>query len=320
MISQRAVDAIESSNTDELLRIIDEHCAAKAWADLTELRSGCEDGVARGKQLWGVVEHIRYRLALEAPGEYAGRVVSEGRARFTLGPLPEVAASRHTWAELEPYLDSGPARRTTAAERVVAGETVSEPIDELPSTLVGWEPRYQPPVYKADRLEAPSPKRPQLEEAGAPAPGITRIDDADSEEALADLVRPWLDESNGRCQTATVTGTPYEAVSALGLSQPRLGQMAPEMALAWMQWAGASGGAHGRRRGGAAGRYLTWWAMACLADLDWPVQPADLGKAISEMRFWWFDDGSPDTGWILRIAIEHGSVGLSWALSAVDTD
>ena len=32
------------------------------------------------------------------------------------------------------------------------------------------------------------------------------------------------------------------------------------------------------------------------------------------------DDGSPDTGWVLRLAITDPHAGLSWAVSAADSD
>jgi hypothetical protein len=43
-----------------------------------------------------------------------------------------------------------------------------------------------------------------------------------------------------------------------------------------------------------------------------------MGRAISGLRFYWFDDGSPGTGWALRLAIEDDSTGLAWAVAAVD--
>ena len=48
-------------------------------------------------------------------------------------------------------------------------------------------------------------------------------------------------------------------------------------ALAWLAWAGASGGAHGRRRGAALGRFGALWVLAAVLDLtdEWPV-PLDV--------------------------------------------
>lgn len=317
MIGQRAIDAIEASDTDELLRVIDGYCTNRAWDELVELRQRCREAVTRGKQLWGVEEHIRYRLALEAPGSYAGPVVTEGAARFALGPLAEVAASTKTWAELAPHLGPGPERSTVAAERVVRGEEGIGPIPDLPDRLMPWEPSYPLATYKADKVEAPSPKPPVPVEVALP-PSARRVDDPMSEGALADLVQPWTDQSNGRCETATVEGDALEAVRALGLSRARMTEMEPDHAIAWMAWAGASGGAHGRRRGAAAGRFGAWWAIATLCDLDWPVAMTDIADAVSKLRWFWFDDGSPGTGWELRLAIEHPRAGLAWVVAAID--
>lgn len=318
MISQRAIDAIESTDTDDLLRVVDGYCSGKEWDTLIELRRRCREAVGRGKQLWGVEEHIRYRLALEAPGSIAGPVVSEGDARFTLGPLPEVAASTKTWTEMEPHLGPGPARHTLAAERVVRGEEVDSDIPDLPPRLMRWEPDYPLATYKADRVEAPSPTPPRLSDVVLPD-GADLISDPHSEGALADLVEPWTDQSNGRCQTVTVHGDGLSAIRALGLTRARTAPLDTGEALRWMGWAGASGGAHGRRRGAAAGRYLAWWTMATLADLDWPIDPDQAGTVATRLRFYWFDDGSPETGWILRLAVEDPEERIAWALSATDS-
>jgi hypothetical protein len=317
VIEARAIEAIKASDTDELLRVVDGYCATRAWDDLVELRSRCREAVGRGKQLWGVEEHIRYRLALEAPAAWAGPVVSEGQARFALGPLPEVAASTKTWAEMAPHLREGPERETFAAERVVRGDEDTDPIPDLPHRLQPWEPRYPVATYKAHKVETPSP--PPFDPGPAELPSEAhRIDDPTSEGALADLVLPWTDESNGRCETATVEGDSAAAIRGLGLTRARLVEIKAEEALAWMAWAGASGGAHGRRRGAAAGRYGAWWVVASLGDLDWPPNPDEVGAVVGRLRWFWFDDGSPGTGWQLRLAIEDPQTGLAWAMSAVD--
>ena len=91
-------------------------------------------------------------------------------------------------------------------------------------------------------------------------------------------------------------------------------------ALARMAWAGASGGAHGRRRGMAAGRFAAWWALAALTDLvdDWPVEAGELGAAAGELRWWLWDAGEPDLGWSLRVAVDDPAHGVAWAVSATD--
>jgi hypothetical protein len=317
VISQRAIDAIEVSDTDELLRVVDGLCENAEWDRLVELKDRCREAVGRGKQLWGVEEHIRYRITLEAPGPWAGAAVSEGVARFSLGPLPEVAASTKTWSELDEHLENGPWRTVTAAERVVRGESGTDPIADLPNHLVDWEPEYPLATYKSDKVDAPSPQPPAVEAIELPGEFVT-IDDPQSEGALFDLIQPWVNESNGRYEASAVEGTARHAIRALGLTRARLGKLSGGDALRWMAWAGASGGAHGRRRGAAAGRYGAWWAVATLCDLEWPPHPDELGRALEDLEFYWFDDGSPGTGWALRLAIDDADSGLAWAISAVD--
>jgi hypothetical protein len=317
VIGPRALEAIEASDTDELLRVVDGNCASRNWDDLIELRHRCAEAVARGKQVWGVEEHIRYRLALEAPASIAGPVVAEGQSRFALGPLPEVAASTKTWSELEPHLPPGPERDTVAAERVVRGEQVDAAIPDLPSSLGSWEPSYPVATYKKDKVEAPSPALPATSPVALPD-AFTSIEDSQSTAALGDLVEPWTDQSSGRSQTAAVEGDHLAAIAALGLPAARVARLTTVEAMAWIGWAAASGGAHGRRRGAAAGRYLAWWAVASLADLDWPADPEAVAGAAGEMAWHWFDDGSPDTGWVLRLAVSSPDLGISWAISATD--
>ena len=319
LIPAQALEAIEASDVDGLLRTVDGMCKSRSWPDLTELRHRCREAVGRGKQVWGVEEHIRYRLALEAPAELAGPVVSEGQARFALGPLAEVAASTKTWAEMEPHLEDGPERMTFAAERAVRGEPVDLASLELPGALLPWEPTYPVATYHKDRVEALSPPVPATIDAELPS-AFEPIDDLPSESALGDLVLPWTDQSNGRCQTAAVEGGRLDAIRALGASQAATGELTSGLALSWMAWAGASGGAHGRRRGAAAGRYLAWWVTSVLADLDWPAAPQAVGEAAARFRWVWFDDGSPGTGWSLRLAIEDPEEGVAWAVSAIDSE
>jgi hypothetical protein len=311
----RTVSAIEASDTDELIRIVDGHCKARDWDALVALRGRCQEAVTRGKQLWGVDEHVRYRLALEAPAKWAGPVVSEGRTRFTPGPLPEVAASTKSWAEMASFLEPGPERMTFAAERIVRGDNPSEP-GSLPG-LQEWEPEYPLATYKADKVETPRPKLPTGATAALPDE-VTVIDDPESEAALTDLIEPWIDQSNGRCQTVSVEGGALEAIAALGLPSAGIIPLDTTTALAHMAWAAASGGAHGQRRGAAAGRYLAWWVVAAISDLDWPAPPEEIEKAASRIRWYWFDDSSPTGGWELRLALEDPEMNLGWAISAND--
>jgi hypothetical protein len=87
-----------------------------------------------------------------------------------------------------------------------------------------------------------------------------------------------------------------------------------------MAWAAASGGAHGRRPGAAAGRFGAWWAVAALAGLldDWPVAPDRLGAAVGDLQWFAWDAEEPATGWRLQIAVEDPVRGRAWAIAAGD--
>ncbi len=320
-VPPRALEAIEASDHDELLRVVDGLCAARDWDTLVELRVRCQEAVTRGKQVWAIDEHIRYRLALEAPGRWAGPVVTEGPARFTLGPLTEVVAQHHTWAELDPYLEPSPERAAVAHERVIRGDDltgadVDPGVFELPLRLEAWEPRYPLAEYQADRAEFPPPELPALHRLELPSTG-TAAENDEAAEALADLVRVWVEESNGRVTVATAEGSAEEAIRVLGVPRAWGAGLRPADAFALMAWAAASGGAHGRRRGMAAGRYGAWWTATELVGLDWPPDPEELGSTVDELRWLVWSDGH-QVGWTLRLAVEDPVHGLAWAVAADD--
>ena len=87
-----------------------------------------------------------------------------------------------------------------------------------------------------------------------------------------------------------------------------------------MAWTGASGGAHGRRRGAPVGRALALWALAALAGLDedWPVELDELGEAGGELRWFLWDPGDQVGGWHFHLAVVDPIEELAWAVSAVD--
>src|SRR5947207_15854557 len=82
--------------------------ARRDWNGLVALRDRARSAHERGKQQWPAAAHAEYRLALEAPGSYAGAVIVEGAGRFALGPLAEVAAATHKWSELDGHVPPGP--------------------------------------------------------------------------------------------------------------------------------------------------------------------------------------------------------------------
>ena len=321
------VDAIEGNDPAKLLRIVDGMCTARDWDDLVDLAARCRQAVDRGKQLWGVAYHVDYRLALEAPGSFAAAVAATGGGGFTLGPLTEVAAFSHTWEQLDEHLPEGTARTLIAHERVVHGEDLSDAagIDarlmDLPLNLADWEPRYATAAYRSDRANHPTPPSPDLRGVTLPTPTAI-LQHPDETDALLALTETWVTESNGRSEAVTVDGTAEEAVAALGPRNIRIGEIDLGGALAWMAWAAASGGAHGKRPGAAAGRFAARWTLAALTDLLEPFPPdeQELGEAGASLKWYIWDDLAPSTGWVLRLAAEDPEHGLAWAMTATDAE
>src|SRR5581483_2489822 len=125
MSTSANAELVELGDLDELVRHVGRLCAAKDWDGLLDLRARCHRAFERGKQLWPAASLAEYRLALEAPGPWAGVIVAEAVGHFALGPLAEVAASTHTWSELAPHAGSGPPAAMAAHERVVRGEDLT---------------------------------------------------------------------------------------------------------------------------------------------------------------------------------------------------
>lgn len=326
---------IAGGDLDDLLRHADRLCTESDWDGLVELRDRCRQAHERGQQLWPVSNHVEYRLALEAPGRWAAGVLRPGAGRFALGPLSEVAASTHRWDELAPHLPVTPEASFVAHERVVRGEDLSadprvDPgVLELPLRLEEWEPDYPVAVYRPH--EARFPERPATPLGTLPtvalAPVGPTVDDPEPCRALVELATAWVAESNGRVTTAAVDGDHADAVAALGdgeggsgVGAARLARIPFDEALATMAWTGASGGAHGLRRGMATGRFGAWWAVGALSGLldRWPPAPEDLGEAGARLRWYRWEPERPTSGWTLRLAVEHPDRGRAWSVEATD--
>ncbi len=325
MDADRLDEAIRQGDLDELLRVIDRCCEDRDWESLAELEARCERAHESGRQLWPAASHAAYRLALEAPPPFAASVLREGTGRFAPGPLPEVAAQSHTWTELAPHVAAGPDAVLAAHERVVRGEDVSTApprgpaVIELPLALASWEPEYALAQYDAHRAEFPSPALPRLAPVDLPTT-VTRTAPDDGVAALLDVTRTWTQDSNGTGVAIAVDGAALAAIAALGVPDARAAPIESADAFALLAWAGASGGAHGRRRGGAAGRFSAWWSAAALLGLldVWPPDPAVLGDALDDLRWFAWDAGEPATGWQLHLAVEHARSGRAWAVAATD--
>jgi hypothetical protein len=323
-VADRVAEAVERGDLDELTRLIDARCESRQWDALVELRARCLKAVERGKQLWPAAHHAEYRLALEAPGPWAAAMLVEGAGRFTLGPLSEVAASTHTWAELGPHAPAGPVAALAAHERVVRGEDLRDVVPamptvlELPYALEPWEPSYAVATYRSHTADFPSPAVPALQEARVAAARV--VDDRGSTDALLALVTAWTASSNGRAEARAVRGDAAGAIGALGVRRARVGELTVAGAFAHMAWAAASGGAYGRRRGAATGRFDAWLTGATLAGLaePWPPNGAALGAALAALRWYAWDAAEPMTGWSLHLAVEDPARGLAWAIAATD--
>jgi hypothetical protein len=319
-------ELIELGDIDELLREVDRLCERRSWAELLRLRDLCRAATQRGKQLWGVAGHAEYRLALEAPAEFAAPMVEAEPGRFVLGPLTEVVASTHTWAELAPHLPLGPMRTSTAYERVMRGENLrsdevaaSEIDFGLPLALQPWEPAFAPAEYRSHELRAPMPdfKAPEWVEIRRDIQPAGEIEDP-ATDALARLVSHWVAGSNGEVEVIAVDGGLDGALSHLEIAAA--GRLDAGDALAWMGWAAASGGAHAFRPGAAAGRAKTWWALANLAQVagEWPYPADELGAYAGEVEWWTWPQNDMSKGWSLRLAIVDPASDATFIIDASD--
>jgi hypothetical protein len=317
-------DLIEGSDLAGLTRYVDGVCASREWDRLTVVVDRCNEAVERGKQVWAIAQYAEYRMALDAPGEMAGSVMSDGRGRFALGPLWEVAASTHTWDDLSQHVTVPTVRAMIAHERSIRGESVGpESIDprvlEIPVEIQSWEPAYPVADYQSDRATFPDDifdlpmKWIDLPEA------IERDDDDGVTHSLLELVGPWWEDSLGHAETVTVDGSIEEGIRALGPHRVRATDVDLSTALEAMVWAGASGGAHGRRRGTPRGRAAAWWViLEILGYDDVPDDLEQLGQEAAELRWVLWDPGDRVGGWNLHIGIEDPTDGIAWVLSAVD--
>jgi hypothetical protein len=319
-------DLIEASDLDELVRFVDGVCTARDWDGLVEVRDRCREAVTRGKQLWGVAIFAEYRMARDAPAELAGSVVVDAAGRTGLGPLWEVAASTHSLEDLAPHVSSHRQRVLVAHERLLRGEAAPQEYDDrsvvdVPLQLAPWEPTYPVAVYRSDRADFPEMDLPEPEWTELGSGGVP-FDDEESCDALTELVKPWVEESNGRAEAVAVEGTAESAIRAMGPHRVRIVRITGTEALAMMTWAAASGGGYGRRRGSVIGRLLAWRTVAVLAGLETSdaglMTEAAVGGALEGLEFWRWDPADQVGGWGFHLAAALPAENLAWAVSAVD--
>ena len=320
----RLHELVEAADLNALLRAIDGMVADRDWDGLVELADACEAALERGKQLWPIAAHVDYRLALEAPADYAADALDSDAGRFALGPLTEVAASTHGWAELVPHIGSSQAAAYIAQERVLRGENLDgderahADVMGLPLALQDFEPTYALATYHSSHVEVAEPWEPRAPLRDVPIAPAPVVDDSELESLLLDLVTPWVSESNGAARVAVVDGDAVGAMSCLTYGSLLVGELEPAEAMQRIAWAAASGGAHGRRRGAAFGRFMAFYVVATLGDLGWPATPEAIGEAASRLRWYRWDEGTPEKGWILRLAVEDPNEDWSAAIGATD--
>lgn len=315
---------IEGSDLAGLVRAVDGICSRRDWSELVDLRDRCDEAVERGKQVWAISQFAEYRLALESPADIAATVMTDGRGRFALGPLWEVASASHSWAELEPHLDVPTIRALVAHERSIHGDSVGDhevdpTILEIPVALEAWEPTYSVAKYTPDRATFPDDIfdiEMTWTDLGEP---MEQQADDEVTDVLLDLVKPWWEDSQGKAEVVTVDGTIEDAIRVLGPHRVRLADVSLQTALEAMAWAGASGGGHGRRRGTPIGRSGAWWVLLELLGYDEvPDDTSGLGAEAADLRWVLWDPGDRVGGWNLHLGIEDPQDGVAWVLSAVD--
>jgi len=313
---------IDHGDIDGLVRLVDDYCSSRNWAQLLALRNACKAATQTGRQLWPVSTLAEYRLALLAPAETAAQVLGEDAGRFTIGPLTEVVAQHHQFVDIEPHLPHDPRTSFVAYECAIRGQYIDNEESlfealEIPFTIGEWEPQYALADYRDNGAQFPSPELPSTSSMFAATPQGNLVADDASETAFRQLVEPWTSSSNGSVTMFCSNGNEHGALVG---QDAQLRELSPSEGFAWLTWAGASGGAHGRRRGNALGRYNAWWLVATLTkQIDhWPPAHDHMSQLVSRLRWWWFDAGQSPTGWQLQLLIADEQQGLSWAINARD--
>lgn len=323
-MSESQYDLINRADLDGLVRLIDDYCETRSWHDLLGLRDACRAAVANGRQVWPASTLAEYRLALLAPTEIAVQVVGEQAGRFTMGPLTEVIAQNHQWSELSEFLDSSPTSTYIAYECAIRGQKVNSelfPALESPCTLLPIETNYALAEYHDNEAKFPAPAIPEMGSAiSVPVSTATVIQDPDSSTALHQLADAWTTQSNGELYISCVEGSVLDALAALNIHEARLSLFTTSEALAWLAWAGANGGAHGRRRGNALGRDAAWWTITALTGQTshWPLSNDGFETAANSLQWFWWDANEPTTGWSVQLCVHQAERNRSWALCLND--
>ena len=327
---------IDRADLDGLVRLIDARCATRDWEGLYRLRERARLATQTGRQVWPAATLAEYRLALHGDLEWAARVLHEDGGRFTIGPLTEVIAQNHAWADLAGLLPDGPRRAFVAHERVIRGESIDAAsvgdfldVLDVPVEMQPWEPTYPVATYSDQGIEAPSPSDNWRHEwIDIDADEIFDdmiVEDPFVRDALRSLVEPWTASSVGQAAAVVVDGTANDALSALGIRTFRLTPITTEQALQWLAWCGSSGGCHDRRRGAALGRFGVWWLLAAIGGFteEWDQLRVEknlsqeVGDTAQALRWFRYDTGERQP-YELSLVAEDPDNAIAIALRAHD--
>lgn len=327
-------DLIHRVDLDGLVRYVDATCSNRDWEHLIDIRDDARSAVNTGRQLWPIATLANYRLALHAPAHLAVHALDDTARTFMPGPLSEIISIHHTWDELEPHVDAGPDRSLIAYERALRGDDIhsdeTEALD-IPLTLQPWEPRYVLATYDDDGPHCDPPLLPShlanvqsdhhLDSTDHALSDEKRIDDDETENAVRELFSAWTTESNGSVRVTVVDGSATDALSAHGIRDVRIEPLQSQHALSLLAWAGASGGAHGSRRGGATGRFGIWWLCAAITDTidDWPLTEIESHEAFASLQWHHFASANVSRhGWNVQLVVHDPENDISVCIDAHD--
>lgn len=327
-------DLLALGDLDGLVREADRRAAAEDWDGVVALRDACLAATAEtGRQLWGPARYAAYRVALDGPAPLAAAMLEVGVSRHGLGPLTEVVAQHHPFADLAERLD-GPLRSVVAQERVLRGEDLradprAEPSDPEtpPLRLEPFEPAYVLPTYRATERVDGAPLLTAGADVPIPAGGATGSVKASPPlaravaDALHEAVATWESASDARVRTIALgESTAADAVRAVAPDARVARTLGLPDLLALIAFAGASGGVHGARRGGAAGRAAAWWVARTAVGLTAPGVPLDVDELefrLEDLELVAFATPGP-AAWRLQVAVADPATGAAAAVSAVE--
>lgn len=316
-------ELIQRADLDGLVRHVDDACSSRDWDHVLRIRDDARAAVATGRQLWPIATLANFRLALWAPAHLAVRALDDSARTFMPGPVSEILAVHHSWADLEPHLAHGHDRSLVAYERALRGDLIDEGepmVLEIPFAPAPWEPAYALAGYDDDGVIDEMPEFVYRWSPCATTPTEPLRDD--TVQVFAQMMSPWTAQSDGTARAVVVEGGLEEALGGLNVSDARVSPLTTDEMVSWLAWAASSGGAHGKRRGVATGRSEALWMLTVFTGLDddWPDSLDELGEVLEGLECHAFvSPDHPAQGWWMQTVIVDREEGLSLGLLARDT-